>query len=183
MSLRCAPYHPPFPSLARRSAFVEAETAEYGGVSPHVSPMVGVPDVGNLLSGCGFGLPTVDADTFSIEYPSARALMRHLQAMGEGNACVHMRQGARRRLFERAEATYAQHFGNADGSVTATFQAIFFIGWKPAPSQPRPLRRGSVQRGFGARGLGPPPSLVAAMEDGDAAAREGGSAGAEEKPK
>ena len=68
-----------------RSAFVAAETERYGGVSPHVSPMMGVADAGNLLAGAGFGIPTADSDTFTIEYPSPIALMEHLQAMGENH--------------------------------------------------------------------------------------------------
>ena len=34
-------------------------------------------------------------------------------------------------------------YGNPDGTVPATFQVIYMIGWKPAPSQPQPLERGS----------------------------------------
>lgn len=36
-------------------------------------------------------------------------------------------------------------YGNEDGTVPATFQMIFFIGWKPAPNQPKPLERGSAK--------------------------------------
>lgn len=35
-------------------------------------------------------------------------------------------------------------YGNPDGSVPATFQVIYMIGWKPDPSQPKPLERGSA---------------------------------------
>ena len=34
-------------------------------------------------------------------------------------------------------------YSNEDGSVPATFQMIYFIGWKPDPSQPKALERGS----------------------------------------
>jgi NADH dehydrogenase [ubiquinone] 1 alpha subcomplex assembly factor 5 len=34
-------------------------------------------------------------------------------------------------------------YGNPDGSVPATFQIIYMIGWKPDPSQPKPLERGT----------------------------------------
>jgi NADH dehydrogenase [ubiquinone] 1 alpha subcomplex assembly factor 5 len=36
-------------------------------------------------------------------------------------------------------------YGNEDGSVPATFQIIFFVGWKPSDSQPQPLARGSAK--------------------------------------
>lgn len=34
-------------------------------------------------------------------------------------------------------------YGNEDGTIPATFQIIYMIGWKPDPSQPKPLERGS----------------------------------------
>jgi NADH dehydrogenase [ubiquinone] 1 alpha subcomplex assembly factor 5 len=129
-----------------RDAFYAAEMALDGGVSPHVSPMAGPGDVGALLSSAGFALQTVDVDTFTIEYPSASALMRHLRAMGEGNAALGARGGARRRLLARVEQEYGQ-----GQPVEATFQAVFFIGWTPSKAQPQPLARGSVPKGFGMR--------------------------------
>ena len=32
-----------------------------------------------------------------------------------------------------------------DGSVPATFEILYMIGWKPSPTQPQPLARGSAQ--------------------------------------
>ncbi|KAJ2056071.1 NADH dehydrogenase [ubiquinone] 1 alpha subcomplex assembly factor 5, partial [Coemansia sp. S155-1] len=40
-------------------------------------------------------------------------------------------------------------YGNEDGSIPATFQVIYMIGWKPDPSQPKPLARGSGQVSLG----------------------------------
>jgi len=34
-------------------------------------------------------------------------------------------------------------YGNEDGTIPATFQIIYMIGWKPDPSQPKPLERGT----------------------------------------
>jgi NADH dehydrogenase [ubiquinone] 1 alpha subcomplex assembly factor 5 len=42
-----------------RRCFMLAEQEREGGVSAHVSPMIGIRDVGNLLSQSGFNLPTV----------------------------------------------------------------------------------------------------------------------------
>ena len=39
---------------------------------------------------------------------------------------------------------YKLMYGNPDGTVPATFQVIYMIGWKPDPSQPQPARRGSA---------------------------------------
>jgi NADH dehydrogenase [ubiquinone] 1 alpha subcomplex assembly factor 5 len=36
-------------------------------------------------------------------------------------------------------AIYREVYGNDDGTLPATFQIFYWIGWKPDPSQPRPL--------------------------------------------
>jgi NADH dehydrogenase [ubiquinone] 1 alpha subcomplex assembly factor 5 len=156
-----------------RSSFYQAELEVSGGASPHASPMVSVADAGNLMTAAGFALTTVDADTFTLEYPSPRALFRHLRAMGESNAALGMRQGARRRLLDRAAELYQRDFASAesaDGSVVATVQLIFMIGWKPAASQPLPKARGSVPKGFGQRKLSGPSAAAAASAAHPAAA-------------
>ena len=141
-------------SLAElRSAFVAAEMERSGGVSPHVSPMLGVSDAGNLLAEAGFGIPTADCEQFTIEYPGPAAVMEHLQAMGENGAAVAARGGVRRDLLLAAMAAYSGMYGNADGSVPLTFEVIYMIGWEPAASQPRPLARGSVPKGFAQRNV------------------------------
>lgn len=58
---------------------------------------------------------------------------------------------------------YQNMYGNADGTVPATFQVIYMIGkfiasaerrrscgvgWKPDSSQPKPLARGSATASF-----------------------------------
>ena len=168
-----------------RSAWVAAETERDGGVSPRVSPMMGAADAGNLLTAAGFGIPTIDTDVMTVEYPSALAAMEHLQAMGEQGAALGARAGARADALLAAAAAYGHMYpggvmeegqeggeGGAapaagvaaaggggggsrraadDGSVTASFEVVYMIGWKPAPTQPRPLQRGSVPKGFGQR--------------------------------
>ena len=113
---------------------------------------MGIADAGNLLQDAGFGLTTVDTDVFAIGYPNVPALMKHLQRMGESNACVEMRGGTRRDLMTAAVAAYhSEHADPDDGSIPATFEFIHMIGWAPAPSQPVALKRGSVPSGFSRR--------------------------------
>ena len=50
-----------------RASFAMAEQERDGGVSPHVSPMAHVADVGQLLQRAGFALPTVDTDHILVE--------------------------------------------------------------------------------------------------------------------
>ena len=38
-----------------------------------------------------------------------------------------------------------ERFADARGRVPASFQILMLAGWKPAPGQPQPKRRGSAQ--------------------------------------
>ena len=130
-----------------------------GGLSPHTSPFTTVADVGNLLVSTGFGLPTVDSDALTVEYPDAAAVIRHLRCMGDGHVAMQRRLGIHTDVVLGGIAAYQGMYGQSDGSVPVTYNVIYLIGWAPASSQPKPLRRGSVPKGFGARGHGPPPEL------------------------
>jgi NADH dehydrogenase [ubiquinone] 1 alpha subcomplex assembly factor 5 len=87
--------------------------------------MMRVADAGNLLAGAGFGLPLVDTDSFTVEYPSAAALFHHLRAMGESNAALGARHGVRRDTLLATAAAYSALYGDAEGRVPATFQVIY----------------------------------------------------------
>eukprot|EP00741_Cyanophora_paradoxa_P012382 tig00020610_g11963.t1 len=122
-----------------------AEQEREGGVSTRISPFAGVRDAGNLLSRAGFAMPAVDSDELVIDYPSPLELMYHLRRMGETNA-VRMRRGALRPdVMHAAAAIYREMFGNADGTVPATFQVVYMLGWSPDSSQPQAKERGSAQ--------------------------------------
>jgi NADH dehydrogenase [ubiquinone] 1 alpha subcomplex assembly factor 5 len=152
-----------------RSSFVVAEMNLYQGVSPHISPMIGMSDLGNLLQNTGFRIPTVDIDNFSCEYPNALVLMEHLQGMGENNASIlAAKTGARRDLMLATAAVYQSMYGTFESStpdadtkaaeagddahIPATFEVLYWIGWSPdQASQPKSLPRGSVPSGFHSR--------------------------------
>ncbi|KAF9062221.1 S-adenosyl-L-methionine-dependent methyltransferase [Rhodocollybia butyracea] len=128
-----------------RTALQLAEVDREGGISPHVSPMTDTRDVSNLLGRAGFTLLTVDIDEVKVAYPSMWELMDDLRDMGESNAVVGRRHTIHRDTLAAASAIYKELHGNEDGTIPATFQVIFMIGWKPAPNQPKPLERGSGQ--------------------------------------
>jgi SAM-dependent methyltransferase len=128
-----------------RQALAEAEIAEEDGLSPRVSPMADVRDLGGLLQRAGFALPVVDADTLTVSYADPMALMADLGGMGESNAVELRRRGFTRRATLAAAADrYRALFGGADGRVNATFQMVTLTGWAPDPSQPQALRPGSA---------------------------------------
>ena len=129
-----------------RAALAEAEIETLGGLSPRVSPMGEIRDLGALLQRAGLALPVADSRRFDVSYRSVLHLMRDLRAMGETNALRdRLRRPLRRDMLARAAAIYAERFGTADGRVAATFEVIFLTGWAPAPGQQQPLRPGSAR--------------------------------------
>ena len=115
-----------------------------GGVSPHVSPLADVRDVGSLLQRAGFKMLTVDVDDLIIEFPSVFALMMDLQAMGEANGVAGREKGPiSREVMMGAEGVYRELHGSPDGTLPATFRIIYMIAWKEGEGQTQPLQRGS----------------------------------------
>ncbi|KAL2426014.1 Arginine-hydroxylase NDUFAF5, mitochondrial [Exophiala dermatitidis] len=129
-----------------RSSLQLADLERRGGVSPHISPLADVRDVGNLLGRAGFKLLTVDVDDIIVEYPDTFALMTDIQAMGEGNAILKSGGGPiSRDVLLANEAIYRElHCNEGEKDrIPATFRVIYMIGWKAGPNQPKPLERGS----------------------------------------
>lgn len=127
-----------------RTSLQLADQERRGGISPHVSPLADVRDVGGLLQKAGFKMLTVDVDDIIVDYPDTFALMQDLQAMGEGNAILGREMGPiRRDVLLANEAIYKELHGNPDGSIPATFRIIYMIGWREGENQPQPLARGS----------------------------------------
>lgn len=128
-----------------RHALIEAETAATGGMSPRISPFAELSDAAGLLQRAGFALPVADADTITVTYADAFALMRDLRGMGETNAVAARPAGFTRRsvLFDAA-ARYAELYADEDGRIPATFQILYLAGWAPHETQQKPLRPGSA---------------------------------------
>ncbi|KAI1210734.1 S-adenosyl-L-methionine-dependent methyltransferase [Annulohypoxylon truncatum] len=127
-----------------RTSLQLAETERRGGISPRVSPLADVRDVGGLLQRAGFKMLTVDVDDVVVDYPDTFALMQDLRAMGEGNAVLGREMGAiQRDVLLANDAIYRALHGNEDGTIPATFRVIYMIGWKESEDQAKPLPRGS----------------------------------------
>lgn len=128
-----------------RASLQLADLERRGGVSPHISPLADVRDVGGLLTRAGFKMLTVDVEDIIVEFPDTFALMEDLQAMGENNAILHREHGPiSRDVLLANEAIYRELHKEEDAQgIPATFRLIFMIGWKEAPGQAQPLKRGS----------------------------------------
>jgi len=129
-----------------RQCLLKAEEEIDGGVSPRVAPFGDVRAYGALLQRAGFALPVADAEEIEVVYPSPRALMEEIRALGGGNVLMaRSKKPLSRRTLARAEELYRSRYGTPDGKVTATFQFVFMSGWAPDPSQQKPLKPGSAR--------------------------------------
>ncbi|HTN11717.1 MAG TPA: methyltransferase domain-containing protein [Acetobacteraceae bacterium] len=123
-----------------RTALTVAESGLAGGAAPRVSPFPDLRDCATLLQRAGFALPVVDAEDITLLYADPLALLRDLRAAGEGNAVAERdRRTPPRALFAQALAGLPQQ----DGRSRATLRLAMMTGWAPAPSQRKPLPRGS----------------------------------------
>uniref|UniRef100_A0A672LSV7 Arginine-hydroxylase NDUFAF5, mitochondrial n=1 Tax=Sinocyclocheilus grahami TaxID=75366 RepID=A0A672LSV7_SINGR len=125
-----------------------AELEREGGFAPHISPYTAVTDLGNLLGRAGFNMLTVDIDEVQVNYPGMLEVMSDLQGMGESNCAWTRKSLLHRDTILAAAAIYKEMYGNEDGSVPATFQILYMIGWKPHESQAKPAKRGSANVSF-----------------------------------
>ncbi|CEG68798.1 Putative S-adenosyl-L-methionine-dependent methyltransferase [Rhizopus microsporus] len=127
-----------------RTSLQLAELERQNGISPRVSPMTDSSDMSRLLTRTGFALTTVDVDEIQVNYPSAFELMEDLKAMGESNAVASRQHVLTRDTLIAAAPIYKELHGNPDGTIPATFQIIYLIGWKPSENTPLPKKRGSA---------------------------------------
>ncbi|MGD9863693.1 MAG: SAM-dependent methyltransferase [Pseudodonghicola sp.] len=129
-----------------RAVLGQAEAEVTGGLSPRISPMGEIRDLGGLLQRAGLALPVADSVSLTAEYRDLTHLMHDLRGMAETNVLTgRLRRPTRRAVFARASELYANHFAGPDGKLRATFELVCLTGWAPDDSQPKPLRPGSAQ--------------------------------------
>ncbi len=109
-----------------RRALAEAELQLCGGVSPRVSPFPELRDCAGLLQRAGFSLPVADVETVMFGYADPLALLRDLQAAGEGNAvALRDKRVPPRELFATALGQITQD----DGRMAAELKLAVMTGW------------------------------------------------------
>jgi len=129
-----------------RDAMARAEIDTVGGISPRISPMADLRDLGGLLQRAGLALPVADKDTLTVRYASPLRLLHDLRAMGESNALTERRRVfLRRDTLMRAMEILAQDHADEGGKVPIPFDIAFLHGWAPSPEQQQPLRPGSAK--------------------------------------
>ena len=84
---------------------------------------------------------TIDSDEVEVGFPTLFQLMRDLKGMGENNAAWNRKVHLQRDTMLAADAIYRELYPHKDGTgIQATFQIQYWIGWKPDPTQPKPLK-------------------------------------------
>lgn len=128
-----------------RSALSTAETQIMGGLSPRISPMGEIRDLGAILQRAGLAMPVADNLEIPVSHASLTDLVKDLRAMGETNImAARLKTFAKQDLFARTEEILKTHFADDAGRIVSTFDLIFLSGWAPHASQPKPLRPGSA---------------------------------------
>lgn len=129
-----------------RQSWLAAEAAVTGGVSPRVSPMIDVRELGGLLQRAGLALPVADLDRTMVRYADAVGLIHEIRELGLSNVLVgRSRTPVSRRMMGAAVNHYQQNFADADGRVRATVEVAWITGWVPHESQQQPLKPGSAK--------------------------------------
>lgn len=129
-----------------RDSLMTAELKVTGGVSPRVSPLIDLRDMGALLQRAGFALPVVDGEIITADYSHPLKLMHDLRGMAASNAVLQrLRIPTRRAVIMEAARLYQEKYGDKAGRVPATFEIIYAIGWVPHASQQQPLQPGSAK--------------------------------------
>jgi SAM-dependent methyltransferase len=124
-----------------RIALAAAESDLTGGASPRVAPFPDLRDCASLLQRAGFALPVADAETITLQYANPLALLADLRHAGEANATtLRSRRIPPRALFPASLAALPTE----NGRHPITLRLAMLTGWAPAPSQPKPLARGSA---------------------------------------
>ena len=83
-----------------------AENERDGGVSPNVSPMLSVTDMGNTFARCGWSMPTVDVTKTVFEFTSAFSLFDFIRQTGEQSSLHEGGRPKSRDLFIAAAALH-----------------------------------------------------------------------------
>lgn len=106
-------------------------------------PQIDLSAMGNLLQRIGFAMPVVDVDALTVRYGSILGLVRDLRANSLSSRLTPPPMLPTREEVARIAAAFAAQ-ADEDGRVSEAFRIIYFSGWSPDPSQPKPAKRGSA---------------------------------------
>jgi SAM-dependent methyltransferase len=145
--------------------------AEHGVARLH--PQIDVRSAGDLLVRAGFALPVADTERLTVRYASVFNLLADLRGMAASNLLPDRVPMTRRILAQLADAFAAR--ADAEGRTAEAFEVVFLTGWAPAPSQPKPARRGSatasLKTALGSRQTSASSSAISGLSAGGMSSR------------
>jgi malonyl-CoA O-methyltransferase len=98
----------------------------------HVSRFIDLHDVGDMLVEAGFADPVMDAETITLTYPDATAMMRELKANGAHNTTRGRARGMTGRGRWKRVLAALERF-RRDGRLPATYEVVYGHAWKADP--------------------------------------------------
>ena len=119
-----------------RDSFAKAEMKLFGAVSPRISPLPEIRDVGNLAAKVGLHNCVVDRDMIKVDYKKILDLFLDIKKMGETNAIIGRSKSLTpKNLIREVEKYYFKNFScrrqeDDAESIRATFEVIYLYGTK-----------------------------------------------------
>lgn len=128
-------------------AYQLCENERHSGVSPHISPTLSISELGNTLDACQLQMATMYSEKVMLLFDSCVELLEYLQQTGEGNALLDARPGTFKDVLYGMIAIYNSMCKDAteEDKVKATFEILYFSGWKYHESQKRNRRRSRIE--------------------------------------
>jgi malonyl-CoA O-methyltransferase len=105
------------------------------GITARPMPFVDMHDFGDMMVGAGYAAPVMDAETIRLTYPSARALLREVAALG-GNPRDDRAPGLVGARHVRALLRELEAMRDAQGRIALSFEIAYGHAWKPPPRAP-----------------------------------------------
>lgn len=142
-----------------RQSFYRIESAQHGGLSPRVAPMIDFSQCAALLQRAAFALPVVDTDRFTLSYDALAKLTADLRDSAQTNTMVERGRAPLSASFMRALETDLMASSPAKTSARTktstgdkhaprfeiTFEILWMTGWSPHKDQQKPLKPGSAK--------------------------------------
>ncbi|MGL6043689.1 MAG: methyltransferase domain-containing protein [Sandaracinobacteroides sp.] len=123
-----------FSLSAVRDAFLEADVAAGGGVSPRVGPTVDPAGAAGLLQRAGFVEPVAEVDTLTLRYRSLRDLALDVRAHGDSGWLASRGRGLTTpKRWAAAEARFRRG-AEADGKTAVEVQILYLAARAPQAS-------------------------------------------------
>jgi malonyl-CoA O-methyltransferase len=102
--------------------------------TPHVHGFIDMHDLGDMLVHAGFADPVMDMERFTLTYANVIEAMLDIKRLGAHNvAKARIRGLTGKERFARFRAAYESQI--RDGSIPATYEAVYGHAWMPESKQ------------------------------------------------